>query len=662
MSRARGVRHGAARRLALALAVVVSGPVAAQTDSTAVPVAPDSLAALPVAPPAGPPVAPFALAGGRALGPVPATTAALDLGMGLADVPGAFGYAAGAPGHTAGTALDGLGPEAPGLALDGRPLHDLVTGAPRIDLLPLALLAPLVATDGAWGRALGVAASTRDLRLAVPVTELRYLGGQDGIQHVSGSHSQTRLPPAFLRGGSRESRLTVTGHAASRSADAPLDGGDLAHTDAGARLLLTRPGLAVETGVLYADRTVGARTGVIPTAGQPLAAIFNANTATVLNPSATRRTLRTEGWLRARVPLFDSPTEAGLALATQRLVFAPGLGADTVRVHAARWAGFVEQPVPAGAHAVRIRVDVTGEPSPGPVGGAPGGGTRVGAHAVVSDSVRVGVLAVALAAGAHAVGGDVWPSASVRVASGAAFLGVRLGGRERSRLAEVGLPGRVLVGGGLEQTLAADAGATATRGDWRATVRAFASGTEGETVALAVGDSLAQLATALDPVLRVGGTLGVGWREATERGLYARAHGTTQVLSGGGALGDRLDAALPRAWGDARLGVRADDVGDGVLDLDLAVRLRAWTDLRSRRIEPTTGLLLLADASGDLGPLLPARALVGLDATATFQTRASLFVRYDHALGERAYGAVVTQGEPLAPHVLRFGVFWALLD
>ena len=40
-----------------------------------------------------------------------------------------------------------------------------------------------------------------------------------------------------------------------------------------------------------------------------------------------------------------------------------------------------------------------------------------------------------------------------------------------------------------------------------------------------------------------------------------------------------------------------------------------------------------------------------------------MFLRYENALAERAtVGAAVVQGEPLTPHVLRFGVFWALLN
>ena len=60
---------------------------------------------------------------------------------------------------------------------------------------------------------------------------------------------------------------------------------------------------------------------------------------------------------------------------------------------------------------------------------------------------------------------------------------------------------------------------------------------------------------------------------------------------------------------------------------------------------------------------MPARGTLGLEATATFSARASLFLRYDNALADRVYdGALVTLGEPLAPHVLRFGVFWALVN
>ncbi|WP_420455425.1 hypothetical protein [Rubrivirga sp.] len=671
---------------ALALAALAAAPALAQTDTTAtVRAAPVDSLAPPVATvgPGRAPVGPFPLVPGRPITPVPATTAALDLGLLVADppsvadlapaalvapTPAVFAYRLGATGRTAGLALDGLDPATPGLLLDGRPLLDLVTDAPRFDLLPLAAMGPLRIGDGALGRATSAQAGLRDLRVGVPVTELRYLGGQDGIQHVSGLHAQTRRPPAFLRGGSDASRLTLTGHAASRTADGPRDGADLAHTDAFGRLLLTRPSVAAEVGVSYTDRTEGARAGVVPTAGLPITAIFSPATSQVLGSGATRRTLRTEPWLRLRLPfVMSAPTEVGGSVAVQRSVFVPADGTgDTVRVHGRRLAAYVAQRVPAGAHALGLRLDVAAAPAPGPETGAlPGADARLGLHAAVTDSVRLGPAEVALGAGVHQVDGERWPSASARATVGALSAGVRLGGRARSWLERVGLEGRVVpdASDGTEQTLAADAAVALRRGDGRLGVCAFASRTTDGRHLVAVDDTLFAVVGTEGAVAQGGVAVSVGWRESARRGVYVRADGTARVVSDPSSdLRSRLDAALPRVWGTGRVGLRAEDVGDGVLDLDLAVVAQAWTAFRSRRVEQATGALALPVPGAALGAELPARALVGLEATATFSARASLFVRYDHALGERAVDAVLVQGEPLPPHVLRFGVFWALLN
>ncbi len=677
-------------RPALALVLLAAAASAQVPDSTRAPAdtaasgraAPaDSLAPPPVAPdsarlgvePSGRrsqavPLAPFALAPGRPVTPVPPTTAALDVASLLADVPGAFAYRLGAPGSTAGVALDGLDPEAPALVLDGRPLDDLVTGAPRYDLLPLAATGPLRTETLAFGRP-AVQASLRDLRLSVPVTELRYFGGQDGIQHASGSHAQTRRPPAVLRGGSDASRLTITGHAASRSADSPFAGGDVAHTDAFGRLLLTQPFVTAEVGVLYTDRTEGARAGVVPSAGLPVAGIFSAATASVRGSNATRRTLRTEPWLRLRLPVSRSaPTELGASVALQRLVFVPADGTgDTLRVHGQRVAAFAEQPLRVGPNRLALRLDVTAEPAPGPEAGSLAGAeSRLGVHGTVTDSLRLGRAAVALGAGGHQVGAHRWPSASARVAVGPASAGVSLSGRAPSWLHTVGIDGYVggMSNAGPERTLAADAALRLRRGDWRLDLRAFGSSVTDGLDLFSIGDTLVAADVSTGPIRQGGVTVGVGWRERVKRGFYASLGGTARAVGdfAGLTVRDRRDAALPRAWATGRLGVRAEDVGDGVVDVDLAVSSTAWTAFRSVRVEPATGALVLPDPDGLLGFELPARALVGLEATATFSAQASLFVRYDHALGERAYGAVVTQGEPLPPHVLRFGVFWALLN
>ncbi len=648
-------------RAALLVLVLLAAPASAQApDSLQAQAAPaDSLAPLPPRPAVGP----FRPAPGRPITSVPAVTASLDVAGLVAQRPEAFGYALGAPGRTAGVSLDGGDPDALALSIDGRPFTDPVTDAPRLDLLPLGALGPVRRGGDGWGRAVALGAGLRAFRLAVPITELRYLGGQDGVRHASGTHAQTRRPPAFLRGGSDDARLTATLHAASRAAAGPLAGATLRHTDAVGRLLLTRPGIAAETGVLYADRTEGARAGVV-SAIPADDGVFEFATATAREAGALRRTIRTEGWLRVRLPIASTPLEAGVSGVVQRGVYTssdrPG-----ARVHARRLMGYAEQPVVLGGHRLAARLDAVFDAAPDTAaGGFQGVGSRLGLHAGVTDSLRLGGLSVVLAGGVHQVGGEAWPSASARVERGALSAGVRLGGRARPRVAQSGLS-RILpsADGPTTQTVSADAALAVRRADWRFGLRAFASAERDGWHLAARSDSTFAFES-LASLTQGGLSAEVGWRESTRRGFYASAQATARAVSDpADGLRQRVDAALPRLWGTTRLGVRAEDVGDGVLDLDLAAVGRGWTPFRSRLVDPATGLLVLPLAGDPLGARLPARGTLGLEATATFSAQTSLFVRYDHALGNRLYdGAIVTQGEPLAPHVLRFGVFWALLN
>ena len=108
------------------------------------------------------------------------------------------------------------------------------------------------------------------------------------------------------------------------------------------------------------------------------------------------------------------------------------------------------------------------------------------------------------------------------------------------------------------------------------------------------------------------------------------------------------------------VGTRAAGVG-GVVDLDLRATARGWSGFRSRVVEPATGLLALPETGTPLGGGVPPRAVFDVWATASFGSRAVVRLGVENALGN-AVDAAVVAGETLAGPVLRFGVFWALLD
>ncbi len=609
-------------------------------------------------------VAPPAAAPGRVVSPVPAVTSVLSAEAFLGRVPGGFDYALGAPGRSGGVSFDGLDPARAAVLLDGRPLDDLVTGAARLDLLPLAALGPLSVADGRLGRTAAVEAETRAFRLARPVTELRYLAGQSGVQNVSATHAQTRLPPAFLRGASRDARLTVAGTVLSRAGRGTLVGATLRQTDVLVRALLTRPGarggLTVDAGLLYTDRTDGARVGVVPGSA---ASIFSLS-ARVLEPTATRRTLRTEGYAAATFRLLSAqPATVTGSLVGQRLVFRsdPALaqagGGDTLRVHARRASLRLAQPF---GPRVLFRGGLSADTYP--VGAAFGdalGSLRLRADAAVRDSLARGVVAEA---GGVVDDGRLIPALALRVARGRLDAGVRLGGSAPGPAEAAGLGARLRGGGGTERTLSADAALAGRRGASLLTLRGYATARWSARL-LVARDSAFAVETAPGVLAAMGATLGVSLRPDATRGLYLTTATTAHVALAPDAspLARRDADALPRLRTDVRLGARATGIGDGVLDLDLAVVGRAWTAFRGRVVEPTTGRVALPDPATALGARLPARGTLGVEAAATFSRRATVFLQLDHALGQ-IVGAAVVQGEPLPVRVVRFGVFWALLD
>lgn len=647
---------GAARRAALA-ALLLAAPAAAQVpDSLASPAPADTARA----PRAVALAAPQAPAWGRAATPVYALTGALSPEALVAARPEAFGYALGTPGRWGGVSLYGLDSSAPGLTLDGRDFADLYTGAPRLDLLPAEALGP-VRIGGPGGGALELSAEARPFRLGRPITELRYHGGQEGVQHASGTHAQTRRASGLgQRLAGAGARTTLTAHAATRGASGPSAGGQTRHSHALGRLVWAGPTRAVELGALYADHLDGARRGLT---GTTPAAFFSPAAATVLDPSATRRTLRTELWATLRAPLFGAaPLGLTLSTAGQRLRYSPD-GFDTLQVSVNRVALDLSQTVPLGARrlAAQARLAQEGDPSGGRDVFGDGGARRLASVSVL-DSLRLGRWTATVQPGAHLVGTRAWPSGRLAVARGGARVAFQTGARAPSRLAERGIAGRISAdpSGALERTHRAEAGLALGLGAVRLDLSAWAARVTSPQRLAAQADSFAVVrGGALTPV---GGALQIGWRADAARGLYGTATLAASRTLGGGDLAQREDDALPRARADGRLGWRATGVRD-VLDLDLGLRLAGWTAFRSRVVEPTTGALALPDPATTLGQELPARGTLGADLAATFADRATVFLQYDNALASRLYdGAVVTQGEPLASTPFRIGVFWALLD
>ena len=84
--------------------------------------------------------------------------------------------------------------------------------------------------------------------------------------------------------------------------------------------------------------------------------------------------------------------------------------------------------------------------------------------------------------------------------------------------------------------------------------------------------------------------------------------------------------------------------------LDLAVVGQAWTAFRGRVARAADRPARAPRSDVPSGAVLPARGTLGVEATATFSRRATVFLQLDHALGQQV-GAAVVQGEPLPVRV-----------
>ncbi|MEP0547377.1 MAG: hypothetical protein ABJF88_10635 [Rhodothermales bacterium] len=602
---------------------------------------------------------------GLVAGSIPARAPVFHAAALLGERPGAFHYDLGVPGWADGVAFGGLAPRRTALSLDGVPATDLFSGRPAFELLPLDVLAPL-RLGPRYGSPVGVAMNLRAYAAAVPVTELRYRTGGDGLQFISATHAQTRRPGWVRRLGGDRARLQALFHVSGRESDRDFAGFDGNGWQALGRIGIALPAFSFEVTERHGRDRVGAPGGTAPTGGDFDTAL-DPDLATVLDPSAERETIRNDLAATLRLPLLADPLTATAFWTAETFRYIdPTSPTDTLETRGDRTGLRVVQPLRIGLH--RLRVQAEGwveEVDPGAAFTDESAQSTL--HLTVQDSLAVAGFDLDAEAGLHTGAEASFPSLGLRVerAGGAAraFASARYGGATVGRIERVGFGDVVRAAGtgGDERTWIAAAGFDAVLG-------AFDLGFEAELVQrtdprllLAEGDTAAVFVTAPGTFRRATATLRFGWRDRAARGLYLRAQASAQTAlnEADSDLHRREAEVIPPLWGTARLGVRALDLFDGALDLDLALRGRGWTAFRGRRFHAPTALFALAelddrpvDASGTLDVLAEAGIGGG---------RATVFVAYENALATRAYaGAYVVPVYPLPGPRLRFGVFWLL--
>ncbi len=601
-------------------------------------------------------VVPYVEPTGLSVGSVPVTIPEVDVLNIAGEIPGALLYEFGDTGWADGVSLDGQSPQRMSLSLDGLPFSDLFTERPHLELLPAAVLDRFRLESTHFGRLRAFNAQVRPLAGSTPITELKFLTGQEGMQYVSASHAQTRTPPGLLGGDG--GRLGFLGHVSGTQSDGQFAGGALRSWQALGRLSLSRLGFAATLTEFHTKHTVGARSGVAP----DFPAAYNPATATVLDAAASRETSRNDLALSIRLPLGPDALTMATYWTRQHERFSP-TGLDTSFVRGNRFGGQLVLPFRTGDHHLSLHADGWWDDAAGGQSNPfVGIDARTQIHGTLSDSVSVSGWGLKAEAGVHSVASEVFPSGQFRVERSGAFVGLSYAGHVPGRIEMTGYGDQLtgLAAQSSEQTASGEAGFELHAGSFQVALRGFASLTSNPRSLVDDGAGSAAFQDLSGSLRRAGGSLYIGWRANVERGFYANAtvNGSTVLNPDDSDLHLREADALPAVWANGRLGVRADALFSNNLDIDLAAQGRAWSAFRSRSYIPQAALFALPAASS---PEVPTSGMLDLVVEARLQQRATLFFLYENVLSTRTYdGAFIVPIYPLPAHRVRFGLFWTL--
>ncbi len=532
---------------------------------------------------------------------------------------GSFVYDFGAFGWPNGWSPFGMSPQWVALEFDGIPYDDPVTGRPRYDLLPTALLASPETAIAEKAAPAQVIAGLRSFDAAEPLTELHYQSGDHGLQRATVAHGQRR--------GAVDGLFVYSGAAARGE----YPGSRLRRMR---RLLLRarhqRSGWSAQATFIHNQRYLGAHAGV---QGPD---VYNRLVADVRLGDAVRRTVRNDVQVLFRASPLGAPLEAAAIVTAHRLRFtSPGQDAAEATLY--RLVSRIRQSVVAGSHRARLELETWFQHA-----------TRI--HLTVRDSVSWGRIGFVGQAGLHSLAGTRLLGGSVQLAYDAGNM------QAIAEASRSGQPQPWLVRRGWGDYLAAHMevpagrihqvrlGLKAEAGALDAELFGFArQQTEMLDFFVAGPDSIAIRVTAA-ATTHSGVGARTGLRRRSARGLYAELQPSL--------LGSA--EALPGFFLQARLGARyalfQEDLG-----LDAFVRGRYWTSMRGRTLHAPTGLLVrgLQD--------VPASGTVDMHIEATLRG-ATLLVAYENLLSGTPVldGNLLVPTYPLPAQYLRIGVYWPI--
>lgn len=555
----------------------------------------------------------------------------------LSGVPGSFVYDFGAFGWPTSWSINGLSPQAVQLYFGPILFNDLLTGRPRYDLLPTALLRYPQIDPGLPGAVVGVQTELRTADTRKPYTQLHYQAGGSGLQRITGLHAQQSSRMLGLP-GRFQGLFAYSGAAAA--GDYP--GSRLRRQ----RQLLLRTRYqrytwSLELLYLHNQRRLGAHSGV-QGAGE---ARYNRLIAQVTGEHRTRRMVRSDFLSTLRTRLLT----ASVYLSTQSLYY-EGVGAAARRLGVT-----VQRDFRKGRHRLHVRGDAyTQRISSG--NALPIGDRTSLVEVQVSDSLRfkTGYL---LAQGIVRKQKRDWgPGGRLRWES------MLCSFRPYLELSHSAAPGpltgwgKYLVNGiaDMGSITQATGGAVLHRG--RLSVQPYGFVTSAQNAADYREVIIDSVQVVSDTYVTYGAGIRLSFSSKPERGLYATLNA---AMTGSGE--NELDAGrlLPEWVSSGQFGFRVV-LFTGDLRLNTSVRGRSWSAMDSRALHAPTGLLVIPSAER-----APVDASYTLDLVLEGGIRtATLYIIYENITSGTTLmsGNELVPDYPLPAQQLRFGVYWPIAN
>ncbi len=541
---------------------------------------------------------------------------------------GVWRFRAGPYGWPEALSLDGAPPGATRFNWGGVDLRDVLSGDVQAHVLPVAW------TPAPAARGLAIHAALDSFDAPQPLTHLRYLSGDEGLQRVELLHAQARQRTLFGRSG----LLRARGGYFGATADNAFENSDLRR---GRALIgwtdFTSGDFHMSLRALHTRHRVGAPGGIVPVDSANFQSIYFRQDGIPLSSprlaTADRQSLRTDltanvGWRRTHVTVTRSYLRREF-------------GTDTSLVGRAR------------------RLDVRAERGPFYatfVRTAPGDAnawTDAPTQHVAEVGARLGWRGLQLRGGAWVGDATIAPVGEASFALGPFELEAELGATETPLLARLGW-GPFVTPTGEEpmRWVRASASARTQRGDLDGWARVSGWTTPNARDWREVRRDTLRY----DPIggtSRAVASLGAGWRMDAPLGLYAWTEATASHALGDAAWRD----AQPPLHATARIGTRLVLFRRDLL-LDLHADLRGWTAHAGRTLHAPTGLYALPYPDARR---VPTSGTVDLWIRARVRT-ATLFYGAENVLSrtELMLGNLAVPDQPLPARRVRFGVFWPI--